>query len=167
MDEFQAAALEVEIRSVAESVARAWPGLTDSDAIQDALWEPLTHEAVASLMGAEPRLRTAALYRAAHKFAQKETLDAQHFGGRVHYSTSAVKRLLDTGILTSSMSELDPTRDSLVHYMDVDRGVRCLEQRHRAVIGQAFFLGEEDIDKRGLNRAIQALTSAMNRGRNR
>lgn len=163
-----------EIERAADYVARDWPGVIEADDIVQEIWIRLleSNKAVKALREADAALRFDVLKRWGQQIASKYANDYELFSGNVFYGTDHVRSLLKSGLLTISRWDLGEIKETLTEFIDLQEGFKYLKKTsdYGQVIWDTYVEGiapVESSEKRQAQRAVRALTDAMNQAHKR
>lgn len=182
--EQMAAELSEELHALSKQVSRNWPGVLDSEDIEQDVWIWIleTWNGPQLLHGADEETRGKLIYWMANKTAKRHRNEHDLFSGNYYYSTDDVRAILnrDPSPEDDAMFEhweqmagepvalpsTSPGAETLTEQMDLDEGLELLEKKKPqiAAIIWATFYHNSPIHKHRieLTRAIDALTYAMN-----
>lgn len=158
--EQHSAAVQREARS-AES---RWNKIITADDIEQEIWLFImeTRSTERFLQDAEPAQVAAALRTRADIICSKERLDLDHFTGNFHYTTTEVRDLLEKVYIE------EPTITTADEHADITTALDDLEDEHPGhfiVLYKKYSFGIEPSDTKKTTRAVDALTTIMNRKR--
>lgn len=158
-----------ELTKAARTVAYKWPSVTtEDDMLQDLSARLLESQgSIAKLVQMSPTERLSSLIRIGNQIASAERDDFETFSGQYRYSVDEVRSLLEAGALnyfdtprfTPTMSDLVEAFDSLA-IKNVDQ-INALANRYI----NGVVPNKNSSERKALNRAVEALTREMNRGR--
>ena len=150
---------------VAREARRAqarWNNLLPADDIEQELWMFLMENSSAQryLLEANQAEIAKALITRADIICSKERLSYDHFTGNFHYTTEEVRDLLED--YTQDRVELDPSM------VDLDLAMADLEEedsQYFFILHEAYVAGVEPSHRQYKTRAVDKLTTIMNRKR--
>ena len=152
-------------KQVAREARRAqarWNNLLPADDIEQEIWLFLMENPSAQrylLEGNQAEIAKALMTRA-DIICSRERLSYDHFTGNFHYSTEEVRDLLED--LTQDRVDLDASM------VDLDLAMADLEEEnpnYYFVLHEAYAAGIEPEDTKSKTRAVDKLTTIMNRKR--
>jgi hypothetical protein len=157
-----------EIRRAARTVARKWPQVTSQEDMTQSIFMHFLERTGSTLKLADmvPGERAASLIKIGHQVASQEREKYDRFSGQFTYSVDEVRTALDDGGLTKGADVI-----RVVH-IDVQKAMEYLESK---TPGYATALVRKYVDEESpsnkseenlLYRAVETLTSRMNRNRN-
>lgn len=162
-------ALGPTIRRAARSVAFQWPGVADTDDVEQAirlrLWEsPGSLERVSEM---EERARYRAIVGIGHQLASAERADYDHFKGSYRYSVAEAKDVLKRGVLIAGVDGFD---DFVFDLMEALQVLGEKSPQYFGAITKRY--ADEETPAAGaaqkrLSDALTSLVDAMNRSNKR
>jgi hypothetical protein len=150
------------IGKAAKTVAYQWPTVVDEDDIQQDIYINLLESpgSVDKLLDDfEAKDRLNAIIAIGHKIASKERLDYEVFSGNFRYSVNEVKRMLEKGGLRGNS-----TKSSA--FQDLHQSLDGISQEYRECLWSKYVQNitpTSGYDKTQVSRALEALTTEMNR----
>lgn len=163
-----------EIGRASRHVARDWPGVIEEDDIRQEIWIRLIESPKAqnALRGADSALRFDLLKRWATQIASSYANDYELFSGNAFYGTDHVRNLLKSGLLVVMRRDLGDMKETLTEFLDLHDAFGYLKKtsEYAQVIWNAYIEGktpENGAQERRVQRAVTALTDAMNQAHKR
>lgn len=149
------------IKRAAKSVAFQWPGVVDADDVEQSIHIRLLESegSVEAILGMGDRARYRAIVGIGHQLASGERADYDYYKGSYRYSVAEVRGLLEMGLLA------DPPANFKAELMDAEDAVKKLSDRYLNAIFDRYVVGDRpgsEADQKALERAVDALTDAMN-----
>lgn len=171
MDDFREKKLTVldmqdQVRKAAKTVAHQWPTVVEADDMEQDIYlhlleSPGSVEKLLNDFSDKDRLN--ALVAIGHKIAGKERLDYEIFSGNFRYSVDEVKKLLEKQTFKDASLGRTATSGDLVAGMN---RLRESSPQYAEMIERRYVNGETmtvDADRKRSERAVEALTTEMNR----
>jgi hypothetical protein len=150
------------IGKAAKTVAYQWPTVVDEDDIQQDITLHLMERpgSLDKLLDEfSPKDRLNAIIAIGHQIASKERLDYEVFSGNFRYSVNEVKRMLEKGGLRGNS-----TKSSA--FQDLHQSLDGISQEYRECLWSKYVQNitpTSGYDKTQVSRALEALTTEMNR----
>ncbi|AIG78427.1 Hypothetical protein AJAP_27920 [Amycolatopsis japonica] len=148
-----------DIRRAAKRVGREWSAVTTAEDVeQEIVLHLLTKDTAEKLADFDDAARGVTLYRIGTQIAAQERIDYDHFTGNYRYSTNDVRKILDLDAL------LKIRERTSAEEADLDEGMAMLRKRHAryAEVVVLRYRFKENVDRRVLHRAVDALAECMN-----
>ena len=163
-----------DIERAARHVATEWSTVVErEDLEQEIVLHLLTKDYAAKVLEMEVPARRRVLFRIGTQIASQESVDLEYFSGNVTYTPSEVRKLLSDGSLVEEPSgdPLDAGAEAIsVDRLDLRLSFEQLSDAHRDLLVTRYVEGRDypsDTVRKATNRAVDALTQAMNRARRR
>lgn len=160
-----------EVSRAARSVSDNWPGVIDSDDVEQEIWlhllERSSYLEKVRVMSHDERVTV--FLGIGHQVASRYRADLALFTGNVRYGADEVRRLLKAGALLSALEDLQNGSQSVTEALDLREGFQALREKsdvYSDAIESEFI--HEDYDKsaatsrRRLGEAVRRLTELMN-----
>ena len=155
------------IGKAAKTVAYQWPTVVDEDDLQQDIYINLLESpgSVDKLLDDfEAKDRLNAIIAIGHKIASKERLDYEVFSGNFRYSVNEVKKLLEKQTFKDAKLGRTATSGDLLAGMD---RLQETAPQYAEIIHRKYVQGENvsavDAERKRAERAVEALTTEMNR----
>ncbi|MBX6360076.1 MAG: hypothetical protein IRZ03_08355 [Acidobacterium ailaaui] len=178
MDEQSKALLKIlpAIERAAAHVALEWPNIVDAeDLVQEISVRLLRDSYATTVQNMDPRARRRSLYKIGTQIASSMRVDYDRFSGNYRYSTGEVRDRLEKGALAvvgfdrvptppaSYDGVADPVVEMSIEDVDIRNAFTRISEDHQAALVERFLYGVISPDWKKVTRAIDALTSELNR----
>lgn len=155
---------EAAVKREARSAESRWNKIIEADDIEQEIWLWLMERPGAQeyLSKGEPAQIASALQIRADTICSKNRLDYDHFTGNFHYTTNEVRKLLEKMFIE------EHTIRTIDEDIDISMAMEDLEEespQHFSVLYMKYAFGVEPDHTQKTVRAVDALTTLMNRKR--
>lgn len=156
--------LEASVKRASKLVALQWPGVMDTDDIEQSIWLHLVERpgTVESLLGMEDKPAFRSITRIGHRIAAQERMDYDYYNGSYRYSHNEIKSLLEDGIIAFPLASFTAER------VDMLDALEEIAEPYKAAILRRYVeldtkTSEDKAFENALKRGLEALVDEMNK----
>lgn len=156
--------MEASVKRASKLVALQWPGVMDTDDIEQSIWLHLVERpgTVESLLGMEDKLAFRSITRIGHRIAAQERMDYDYYKGSYRYSHNEIKSLLEDGIIAFPLASFTAERVDMLYALEE------IAETYKAAILRRYVeldtkTSEDKAFDNALHRGLEALVDEMNK----